>query len=308
MRDRCVFTVFIPSFNRATLLKRAIESVGNQTVRNFELLIVDDGSTDNTKDIVEMYQTKFDFPVHYHFQKNQGKHVAHNSALKLARGSFIVILDSDDMLVPNALERLEFHWKQIPEKIRDQFAGIEGHCAYSNGEIVGTRFPSDILDSNFLETRRKLHIGGDKKNSIRTDVLREFPFPVFEGEKFIRESIVWDRIARKYSFRYVNEVIQIIEYQDTGLSSNLFNLRVNNPKGFRLCFKEEVNLNRKFLSFTELYKSYVKYVRYSFHCGIGLNQQHREIESKILWLISIPVGTIDWYRDKFKIKKRVKNA
>ena len=308
MKDKYLFTVFIPTFNRAALLKRAIESVDKQTVRNFELLIVDDGSTDNTKNIVEMYQEKLDFSIRYHFQENQGKHVAHNTAIKLARGSFFVILDSDDMLVPNALQRLEFHWNQIPENIRGQFAGVEGHCAYANGEIVGTRFPVNILDSNFLETRRKFQVGGDKKNFIRTDVLREFPFPVFEGEKFIRESIVWDRIARKYSFRYINEVIQIIEYQETGLSSNLFKLRVNNPKGFRLCFKEEVNLNAKLQSFPELYKNYVKYVRYSFHCGLGLSQQHREIVSKILWLISIPVGIIDWYRDKFKIKRRFKGS
>lgn len=264
---------------------------------------MDDGSTDDTKQVAEEWQKNSDFPIHYWYQENQGKHAAHNAALKLARGFFTVILDSDDRLAPDALERLLFHWENIPKDTRDRFAGIEGLCAYENGKIAGTRFPGKVLDSNYIETRRKLGVGGDKKNAIRTDVLCEFPFPVFDGEKFIRESIVWDKMAKKYSFRYINEVIQIIEYQADGLSSNPFRLRVNNPQGFRRCFQDEVNFLDDEQNIVELLNNYAKYVRYSLHCGIGYHQQYQDIKSSILWLLSIPGGTIDWLRDKVKIKR-----
>jgi glycosyltransferase involved in cell wall biosynthesis len=303
-RFRYTFTIFIPIYNRAHLLPRAFASIERQGECCFEVLIVDDGSTDNSREVVTAWQDKVNFSVRYYYQSNQGKFAAHNVAIEKARGFFIVILDSDDTLAPNALESLKRHWKEIPEAERHKFAGVEGLCAYlSNGKIAGDRFPEDVFDSNYLEVHHQLHLGGDKKNAIRTEVLREFPFPRFDGEKHIRESLVWNRMAHKYKFRYINEIIQYIEYQPDGLSSGIFWRRVSNPNGFRLAHLEMVNNHSQYCSLVDLYKEASKYVRYSFHSRIPMVQQGVAIKNKMLWLLALPKGTINFLLDRLRMRK-----
>lgn len=303
------FTIFIPSYNRATLLPRAFASIERQTSRDFEVLIIDDGSTDNTQDIVAEWSESVDFPVHYHWQENQGKPATHNFALQFANGFFTVILDSDDTLADNALALLLSQWESIPDEQKMHFAGVEGHCALlSNGQISGDNFPADIFDSNYLETRYHLHIAGDKKNAMRTEVLKAFPFPIFPGEKSIRESVVWNRIATKYKMRYINQVIQYIEYQPDGLSTGIFQRRVNNPQGFRFAYQEMLNDFSHYYSSSEQMKEMAKYIRFSFHCRIPMTQQRLEINNKALWLLMLCKGWINYRLDLAKIKKNQKKA
>lgn len=299
------FTIFIPTFNRAHTLPRAFESIEKQTWRDFEVLIVDDGSTDDTKELVDAWRDRVDFPVRYHWQPNQGKHAAHNTALKFIRGYFTVVLDSDDMLVPNALERFKFHWDQIPESERGGYAGIEGLCAFMEDErISGGRFPQAVFDSNYIQMRRRLGIRGDKKGALRTTLLRRFPYPQFEGERHIRPSLLWERLAQHYRTRYINEVVQLIEYQPGGLSDDRFGLRMRNPRGFRYYYREQINVHEKKEGLRRRLDSHVKYVRYSLHCGVGVLEQAREVDSTLLWLASVPQGTLIWLRDKIKMRRR----
>ena len=135
------FTIFIPTYNRAYTLGRALQSISEQSFKDFEVLIIDDGSSDNTHELVEGWKKREIFPIRYHWQRNQGKHVAHNNAVKRARGYFFVLLDSDDMLHPRALERLKYHWDSIPDNKKEQFAGVEGLCIYSDGRVKVDRFP-----------------------------------------------------------------------------------------------------------------------------------------------------------------------
>lgn len=296
------FTIFIPTYNRASLLPRAFSSIEAQDCRDFEVLIIDDGSTDETRQIVEEWRGRVDFPVHYHFQPNQGKPAAHNTAIALANGFFTVILDSDDTLANNALSILMHYWETIPVSERTHFTGVEGHCALlSSGEISGDLFPEDILDSDYLEMRHRYQIGGDKKSAMRTDILRAFPFPRFAGEKHIRESVVWNRIAANYKTRYINQVIQYIEYQPEGISANIFTRRVSNPHGFRLAHMEMINDFSRYCSPNERYKEMSKYVRYSFHCKISIAQQRKAINKKVLYWAALPKGMIDYLRDRHKM-------
>lgn len=297
----CTFTIFIPTYNRAYTLDRALHSLENQSYTDFEVLIIDDGSEDNTRALIKNWQQKAKFPIHYHWQENQGKHVAHNNAVKLSKGYFFVTLDSDDMLAPEALTRLKTHWDAIPDADKKYFAGVEGLCADLDGKVAGTFFPEPIMDSNYLEIRKKYQIRGDKKNAIRTSVLRQFPYPYFPGERHVRPSLISKRMAHQYKFRYINEVIQIIEYRADGLSANRFPLRMANPKGFRLFFLEEITLHAALTAKYTLYRNYSKYVRYSLHSSIGFSEQAREVKSRILWLISIPKGTIGWVSDKIRM-------
>lgn len=299
------FTIFIPTYNRVHLLPRAFASIESQTFKDFDVLIVDDGSNDDTQQTVSAWSQRVDFSVQYIKQENQGKPAAHNAALNHAYGYFTVILDSDDMLASNALQQLHYHWRAIPDNEKPHFAGVEGLCAlFDSKKISGDKFPQDVLDSDYLETRHRLHIGGDKKNAIRTDILKAFPFPRFEEEKHIRESVVWNRIARHYKFRYINEIIQYIEYQPDGLSTGIFWRRVNNPQGFLLAHQEMVNDFSHYLTTKERYREMVKYVRFSRHCHHSLITQQRNIKDKRLWLLAQLEGNIAYFRDQIKIKNQ----
>ncbi len=301
------FTIFIPTYNRAYTLDRALQSVSDQTFRDFEVLIIDDGSRDNTRQLVENWQGREIFTIRYYWQKNQGKHVAHNNAVKRALGFFFVLLDSDDMLHPRALERLKYHWESIPDSKKNHFAGVEGLCVYSDSSVQVDRFPEDVMDADYLEKTKKYNIRSEKRNAIRTDVLRQFLYPQFDGERHMRDDLIWKRMARHFKFRYVNEVIQIMEHQTDGLTANIFAMRMRNPRGFRYYFLEEINdfsaLTGSYLRF----KYHSKFVRYSLHCGVGFREQYREVRTKAMWLLSLPRGTIGWLKDKVKMAIRPVN-
>jgi glycosyltransferase involved in cell wall biosynthesis len=295
------FTVFIPTFNRAHTLGRALQSIHEQTFRDLEVVIIDDGSQDNTRSLIREWQEKAWFPIQYRWQENQGKPVAHNNAVKYARGFFFVLLDSDDMLHPRALERLKYHWDTIPNKEKEKFAGVEGLCVDALGKVSRDRYPSDVMDSNYLEIAKKYNIMGDKKNAVRTEILRQFPYPHFKGERHMRDDIIWKRISMHYRFRYINEPIQIIEYQPDGLSADVFSMRMRNPKGFRFYYLEEINTYSSLTRRSLRFKYHAKFVRYSLHCKVGFLQQYREVRSKFLWMMSLPRGMVGWLEDRAKM-------
>lgn len=301
MNPHYIFTIFIPTYNRARLLPRALASVTAQTFRDFEVVIVDDGSTDGTAAVVDAWRLTVDFPVTYHRQDNQGKHAAHNAGVALARGSLFVNLDSDDRLMPDALAILLRHWESIPQAERGLFAGAEGLIAINGKVNDKDRFPAPQLDSDYLTMHYRLGVGGDKKNAIRTEVLREFPFPVFAGERHVRPSLVWKRIAHRYRFRYVNEIIQDCEYQADGLSSDRFRLRMRNPQGMALCHLEDITLHREWLDWRQRMRSTIEYVRFSLHAGTPLVAQWRQTGWSLLWPPLFVAGAVRWLRDRYRI-------
>src|SRR5579872_2682653 len=140
-----LFTVFTPTYNRASTLPRVYESLKAQTFRGFEWLIVDDGSTDSTREIVEKWQAEF--PIRYIYQRNQGKPAAYNRAVAEARGELFLFIDSDDACLPEALERLKYHWDGIPAGERGKFSAVTALCKDQHDCLCGEKFPCDVLDS-----------------------------------------------------------------------------------------------------------------------------------------------------------------
>lgn len=308
MAPRPRFTVFIPTYNRADLIRRALESIERQTCRDLEVVIVDDGSTDATEDTVSDWRTSTSLPVQYIRQDNAGKHAAHNTGVRHARGELFVVLDSDDMLAPNALERLEAHWNAIPDEERADFCGVEGLTAFFDGTTSGTPFPRNVMDSDYTTMRREHRIRGDKKGALRTDLLRQLPYPTYAGERHMRPSWLWKNLAQRYRTRYFNEVIQLIEYQPGGLSSDRFRLRMANPRGYRRYFEEEVNLHGRAHGWKERYAACTAYVRYSWHAGIGLVSQYRDINSRGLWCLALVPGTAKFLSDRMRTILRARNG
>lgn len=203
------FTVFTPTFNRAHTLHRVFDSLMQQTFNDFEWLIVDDGSTDDTKTQIQKWQAEASFAIRYYYQTNQGKHIAFNKGVQEAKGRFFVPLDSDDACKPKSLAGFLALWNDIPEADRDAFSGVCVLCEDQKGNIIGDHFPKPKLDTNSCEVYYKYRVKGEKWGFHRTEILKQFPFPEVQGVKFIPECIIWHNIAKKYNIRCVNESLRI---------------------------------------------------------------------------------------------------
>jgi glycosyltransferase involved in cell wall biosynthesis len=236
--DTPVFTVFTPTYNRAHTLHRVYDSLCAQTIRDFEWLVVDDGSTDNTVELIGDWAKAADFPIRYFKQEHLGKHIAHNFAVREARGQFIAPVDSDDALTSASLERIQALWSTIPLSDRESFSGIGGLCCDQHGKIIGDWFPKTPIDTNLRELIFGLRIRGEKWGVTRTNVLRQYPFPELSGTQFVPEGLVGLQMSRIYKRRYVNEVFRIYyQFENQAPGKNLTNrpdVTTNAPG--RLCY------------------------------------------------------------------------
>ncbi len=221
MTDKIRVTVFTPTFNRADTLHRGFESLSNQTCRDFKWLIIDDGSTDNTKEVVDGFiaQKPF-FEIKYVYQPNQGKHVAKNNAVKLCDTEFFITLDSDDVCIPETIETFLQVWETIPDDEKPQFYGVSCRDCDEDGNIIGTPMPWDTIDCNDLDFKLKYGIKGDLWGMVRTDVMRQYLAPETPGLKYYPESIMWNKIGEKYKSRYFNKgMLTYIKDRDNSVTN-----------------------------------------------------------------------------------------
>jgi glycosyltransferase involved in cell wall biosynthesis len=209
-----LLTLFTPTYNRAHTLHRVFNSLRAQTLGNFEWLVVDDGSNDKTPELIETWSKSANFPIRYFRQEHAGKHIAFNRALGKAHGYFFSCLDSDDALVPDALEKLTRIWNSIPKRERTDFYAVGGLCCDQNGQIAGDRFPTDPFDADSRELRYVHHVRGEKWGFGLTDIIRSHPFPDVPGAQFIPEGIVWLGIAKNFKTRWTNEIVRIYYIND----------------------------------------------------------------------------------------------
>jgi glycosyltransferase involved in cell wall biosynthesis len=208
MADAPLFTIFTPTYNRAHTLHRVYDSLCSQTLRDFEWLVIDDGSTDNTPALVAGWTNAAKFPIRYFKQDHAGKHIAHNLAVREARGRFFLPLDSDDACLPHALERMVYHWNSIPQPDRVSYSGVDGLCIDQRGKIIGDQFPSNPFDANMREQCYVYRVRGEKWGSTLTEIVRKIPFPEIKGT-YIPEGTLWLQLAKKYRKRCVNEIFRI---------------------------------------------------------------------------------------------------
>jgi len=301
---RHTFTVFTPTFNRAHTLYRVYRSLQEQTYRDFEWLIIDDGSTDNTSDLIKIWQKEAEFPIRYLWQENQGINFAINVGVKEAQGDFFLLIGSDDSFMPEALERFIFYWKSIPEDKRDQFVGVTGLCRDQNGNLIGDELPLEVLDSNSMEIRYKYKIRGEMWGFLKTDIIKQFPFPVLPGTKFIPEGIIWNAIARKYKTRFINIPLRIYWINENNESDQL--TKTSTPgiyaKGLALWHLSRLNneISWFFNAPKEFFRSAVHFGRFSFHTNTSIWQQFKLLENnfaRCLWLLMLPAAILVFKKD-----------
>ena len=294
MSERPLFTVFTPTYNRGAVLHRVYESLLDQTFRGFEWLVVDDGSTDDTRERVTQWSREAWFPVRYFHQPNAGKHVAFNRAVREARGDLFLVADSDDAFLPHALERFRYHWLAIPGERRECFTGVAALCLDVHGRVVGDRFPVSPLDADSLAVRYHYRVGGEKWGFHRTDVLRRFPFPEVPGERFVPESVVWHRIARHYRTRFVNEALRIYYTdQPNQLTRHGAGDAASRARYYGLTLAEEADWLAA--SPAHALRAGLQYTRFATLAGLDLVEQWRLLPrgpARRAWLMGLLPGML----------------
>lgn len=241
-------TVFTPTFNRGYLMNKLFYSLNSQTNKHFEWLIVDDGSIDQTGELVETFKELADFEIRYFYQQNGGKHRAINHGLDLARGELFFIVDSDDSLTDDAIEKIFNNYSGIA--FDNSFAGVAFNKGFSKKRIVGETFEGTYIDCDNLH-RGKHNILGDKAEVYRTDILKSIKFPEIDGENFMSEVVLWNEVARRgYKLRWFNDIIYFCDYLEDGLTKNSEKILFNNPVAHQMMTKEllqiDFTLKRKF--------------------------------------------------------------
>lgn len=224
-------TVFTPTYNRAHCLHHCYESLRRQSSHNFEWLIIDDGSTDNTAELVARWQREESgFEIRYAYKENGGLHTAYNKGIELTRTELFVCIDSDDWMPDDAIEKIETIWNQISHM---GYAGIMGIDRYEDGSVVGGSFPENIHEMYLYEKLTKYKIPGDKKMIHRTDLLKKVaPMLTFPGEKFFNPSYMMYRLDQFGKLYVTNECFCVVEYQPDGMSSNFYKQLRNSPRSF----------------------------------------------------------------------------
>lgn len=279
-------TVFTPTYNRAYCLDQCYESLKRQTNQDFLWLIIDDGSTDNTKTLVEGWMNEKVITIQYHYQENLGMHGAHNAAYHLIETPLNVCIDSDDFMPDNAVDLILKAWPKIKNK--PKFAGIVGLDADKQGRIIGTPMPGDLESTTLTDLYQVHQVKGDKKLVYKTEVVKKYPhYPIFKGERFVPLGYLYQLIDQDYKLYSINEVLCIVEYMPDGSSLNMLKQYRRHPKGFAFSRITEMKYSK---TFKERFKKAIHYVSSSL---LAKNKRFlRESSKPFLTFIAIPFGVL----------------
>ena len=290
-------TVFTPTYNRAYILNQCYESLVRQSCKDFIWLIIDDGSTDNTKELVEEWMKNDNkFEIRYHYKKNGGMHTGHNAAYELIDTELNVCIDSDDFMPDNAVELIVNFWREYGS---DKYSGIVALDIYKNGEVIGCKLPNkkSTTLSGFYDNGGQ----GDKKLIYRTEVINKYPsYPEFKGEKFVPLDYKYLLADKDYELLIMNEAVCVVEYMEDGSSKNMFRQYYKNPRGFSFMRKVHMIYDKKFIN---KFKNCIHYVSSSF---ISKNKEFiSESPNKLMTIFSIPFGASLYLLIKHNNKERV---
>ncbi|MGM9600102.1 MAG: glycosyltransferase family 2 protein [Faecousia sp.] len=280
-------TIFTPTYNRGSLLDRLYQSLITQNRGGFEWLIVDDGSTDNTSDVVEQFIKEEKIAVRYIYKENGGKHTAYNVAVENALGDLFLCLDSDDFLAPNAVEIIQ----QSGSKLRDTDCGFIAYKQDTKGKLLSAELPIDEnMHCGLFQYEKKHKIAGEFAFVFKRDVIRNYAYPVFPNERFIGECVLYDRLEMGgYTFCPLKEVLEICEYQPEGLSNDFGSLMKKNPAGYCLYFMQRIDMQYSWKDRIITAGKYKCFCMFS-----GKNRSAYRGKHRVLAALCTPIGFVFW--------------
>lgn len=281
-----MITVLTPIFNRGGRLQSLWDSLQKQTVKDFEWLVVDDGSTDGTKDLITQLQEKSDFPIRYIYKNNGGKHTALNVGIQTICSELIFIVDSDDCVTDDAVESI----LKIHKKYRSQnnICGYAFLRAFPDGKVNGKKFDVDEKIGSYIDVRvNGDDTGADKAEVFKTHCLKEFPFPEYPNEKFLGEDLVWVRMARKYEMVHINKAIYVGNYLEDGLTNNRRKHNIASPIG---CMHRAEEFMESDLKTRYRIKGGLQYIVYGRFAGVKVVDLIRKSRHKVLATVCTPGG------------------
>lgn len=251
-------SIFTPTYNRAYILPRLYESLCKQTSKEFTWLIVDDGSVDDTESVVSKWIDDKLINIEYHKQPNGGKQRAHNTAVKVCKTECFHCVDSDDWLVPDAVEALQEAWETIKNK--PNVSGIFTVRGKDENTPIGTSLPKNLDFSTFINIYQTYGFKGETQLTYKTEILKQYPFHIDDDEKFIVESYVYMQIDQNYTMYILDKILVIGEYLEDGYSSEIYRVIYNNPKSYmrfkKLSVELSINFKYKFLNSINLLSAY----------------------------------------------------
>jgi len=289
-----MLTIFTPTYNRGYIINKLYDSLLRQTNYNFEWLVIDDGSSDNTSSFFKDLETlNLPFQLRYVQKENGGKHTAANLALDLAKGEAFFVVDSDDILTDTAVERVFHYYNQI--KDNEDFCGVCGLKGFFNGKVIGSKIDYDVLDTTIIDYRFYRKIGGDKADVFKTKLLKAHRFPENVGEKWAPLSIVWNRFGSTKKVRYFNEVIYLAEYLEDGISLNRNKIRRNSPRNTKQYYLELSNYKIPLL---EKLKASINYWRFGLYSEDPITKSIDEL-GILKSVVTIIPGSILYLMDRY---------
>jgi hypothetical protein len=285
-------TVFTPTYNRASLLHRCYESLLRQTNQNFEWLVIDDGSTDNTREVVETWIKERKVEIRYIYKENGGLHTGYNTAIANMDTELSICIDSDDWLPDNAIELILKEWN---EKKNDNVAGLIGLDYTAEGNIIGDYLP-DKEEIEPIQLLASKNNRGDKKYVVKNSLYKTVaPMPVYIGEKNFNPHYMILKLSAKYKFLAVNKPLCIVDYQEDGMSANIFKQYLNSPRSFAELRRMIMTLPN--VPFKYLCKTTMHYISSNIHAGTKgyIRKSPRKLLTFLLW----PFGyALSWYVKK----------
>ena len=249
-----MITIFTPTYNRGYILERLYDSLRKQTDKNFEWVLVDDGSTDNTKSIVDKWKQENKILIRYYKQQNQGKPIAHNLGVEMAEGELFVCVDSDDWLNANAVKIISDFWK---ENKKNGIIGIVSPKVDKNNNYIGKTILKKVKTSTLIDFYDKYGLRGDAMLIYDTHVIKKYKFPKIKGEKFIPETYLYDKLDQEGEMLFLDEKLYRCEYLKDGYSNNAKKVIKHNPNGYIAYAKNRMELSK---NYKVKYKAAAQYV------------------------------------------------
>jgi glycosyltransferase involved in cell wall biosynthesis len=301
MPSEIAFSICLPTYNRAPLLDGLFENLSSLVGPRFELVVVNDGSTDGTADRLAELSAAAPFPVVQLSTPGHGLGAAINAALDHASGEFIVIMDDDDRLKPYALQRALDVWNSIPENRRGEFCGVCGLCGDDEDRIFGTRFPKDGLDTDFFTMRAVKGVRGDKQEIVRREAIGSYRVPVYPGERLGNAMLLFFHAGRHLRARFVNEIWMVKGRLGDGLSAKMWRAKMNSPN-FHAEAQRQILEGHKTGPFLYRLKVAKDYLRYRSHAGEPLRQAAKHLSDNWLALFALPFARAAVRSDLARLK------